>query len=65
VLASTLAGQRPGRDRQPAGHGYTHLELGKYLLWYLLPQTVDCILLAVLAVFLQVRSARTSSSAGA
>ena len=34
-------------------HGYTHFEIGKYLLWYVLPQSVDWVLLAVLAVFLQ------------
>jgi aminopeptidase N len=33
--------------------GYTHLQLGKYIGWYLLPEGVDFILLAVLAVFLQ------------
>ena len=36
--------------------GYTHLELGNYLVWWVLPQTVDCLLVAVLAVFLQVIS---------
>jgi aminopeptidase N len=33
--------------------GYTHFELGKYIGWYLLPDGVDFILLAVLAVFFQ------------
>jgi ABC-2 type transport system permease protein len=33
--------------------GYTHLELGKYLLWYVLPATWDMLLLAALAVFVQ------------
>ena len=36
--------------------GYTDLELGKYLLWYVLPTGVDVILLAVLAVFVQALS---------
>jgi ABC-2 type transport system permease protein len=36
--------------------GYTHFELGKYLVWWVLPQAVDCILLAALAVFIQVLS---------
>ena len=36
--------------------GYTHLELGNYLVWWVLPQTTDCVLLAALAVFLQVLS---------
>jgi aminopeptidase N len=31
--------------------GYTNFEIGKYLLWYALPMSVDCILLAVLATF--------------
>jgi aminopeptidase N len=33
--------------------GYTHFELGKYIGWYLLPEGLDFIILAVLAVFLQ------------
>jgi aminopeptidase N len=33
--------------------GYPDYELGKYLLWYVLPQSADCILIAVLAMFLQ------------
>ena len=36
--------------------GYTHFELMNYLVWWILPQTVDCLLLAVLAVFIQVLS---------
>ncbi len=36
--------------------GYTHLELGKYLLWYVLPATWDMLLLAALAVFVQALS---------
>lgn len=36
--------------------GHADLQLGRYLLWYVLPNTVDYILLAVLAVFLQVVS---------
>jgi ABC-2 type transport system permease protein len=36
--------------------GYTHFEIGKYLLWYVLPQTMDLLLLAVLAVFVQALS---------
>ena len=31
--------------------GYTDLELGKYLLWYVIPATWDLMLLAALAVF--------------
>jgi ABC-2 type transport system permease protein len=33
--------------------GYTELELGKYLLWYVLPMTWDMLLLAALAIFVQ------------
>jgi len=33
--------------------GYTHFEFGKYVGWYLLPEGLDFILLAVLAVFFQ------------
>ena len=34
--------------------GAAPIELGKYLLWYLLPNTLDAALVAALAVFLQV-----------
>lgn len=33
--------------------GYTHLELAKYVLWYVLPAAWDMLLLAALAVFIQ------------
>lgn len=36
--------------------GYTDLELGKYLLWFVLPGTWDLLLIAVLAVFVQALS---------
>lgn len=36
--------------------GYTELEIGKYLLWYVLPLGYDVVLLAVLAVFIQALS---------
>jgi len=36
--------------------GYTHLEPGKYLLWYVLPTAWDMLLLAALAVFVQALS---------
>ena len=36
--------------------GHTDLELGKYLLWYVLPATWDMLLLAALAVFVQALS---------
>ncbi|HEX7842691.1 MAG TPA: M1 family aminopeptidase, partial [Kofleriaceae bacterium] len=34
--------------------GYTHLELGAYLLWFALPMVVSAVQLAVLSVFVQV-----------
>ncbi|MEP7007989.1 MAG: M1 family aminopeptidase [Sphingomonas bacterium] len=37
-------------------HGYTEFELGKYLLWYVLPDTIEFTLIAVLAVFIQALS---------
>ncbi|MBM4239283.1 MAG: aminopeptidase [Gammaproteobacteria bacterium] len=33
--------------------GYGHLEVSKYLLWYVVPSTVDVILFTILAVFVQ------------
>jgi ABC-type transport system involved in multi-copper enzyme maturation permease subunit len=36
--------------------GFTRVELGKYLLWYVLPATWDVLLLAALAVFVQALS---------
>jgi aminopeptidase N len=48
VLVSVVAGLIV-----QSAHGYFDFELGKYLLWYVLPSAVDCTLLAVLAVFLQ------------
>jgi hypothetical protein len=36
--------------------GFTEVELGKYLLWYVLPATWDVLLLAALAVFVQTLS---------
>jgi ABC-2 type transport system permease protein len=33
--------------------GYANIEIGKYLAWYVAPWTVDVILLAILAVFIQ------------
>ncbi len=36
--------------------GFPHFEVGKYVGWYLLPETVNAALIAVLAVFLQTLS---------
>jgi aminopeptidase N len=54
VLLSTLVVSVLAAILSQLAHGYTHLELDKYLLWYVAPQAVDMILLAVLAVFMQV-----------
>jgi ABC-2 type transport system permease protein len=35
-------------------HGYTHLQLGRYLLWYVLPGLISAVQLAALTVFVQV-----------
>ncbi len=53
VLISTLLVSVLAAIISQLAHGYTNLELSKYLLWYVLPQSVSWILLAVLAVFLQ------------
>lgn len=36
--------------------GYTGVEFGKYFAWYILPMSVDMVILAVLAVFVQALS---------
>ncbi|ATQ40949.1 ABC transporter permease/M1 family aminopeptidase [Caulobacter mirabilis] len=56
VLISTLVVSALGAIGLQLGKGFTDVQLGHYLVWYLLPQAVDFILLAVLAVFLQVLS---------
>ncbi len=56
VLISTLVVSALGAIGLQLGKGFTDIQLGHYLFWYLLPQSVDFILLAVLAVFLQVLS---------
>ena len=53
VLVSTLLVSVLAAMLSQVLHGYFNVELGKYLVWYVLPQTVDFILVAVLAVFLQ------------
>jgi ABC-2 type transport system permease protein len=56
VLFSTLVVSVIGGMLMQLIHGYTNLEPGKYLFWYVLPETVDFTLLAVLAVFVQALS---------
>lgn len=53
VLLSTLLVSMIGAVGIQLFHGYTQLELGHYLLWYLLPNAVDYVLIAILAVFVQ------------
>lgn len=53
VLVSTLLVSVLAAILSQVFHGYFKFELDKYLLWYVLPQSVDFILVAVLAVFLQ------------
>jgi ABC-2 type transport system permease protein len=36
--------------------GFTDVEIGKYLLWYVLPNAIDMTLIAVLAIFIQALS---------
>ncbi|SEM72667.1 Peptidase family M1 [Sphingomonas gellani] len=56
VLFSTLLVSVVGAMAMQLVHGYSQFEIGKYLLWYVLPGTVDYTLLAVLAVFIQALS---------
>ncbi|HEY8618401.1 ABC transporter permease/M1 family aminopeptidase [Phenylobacterium sp.] len=53
VLISTLLISAVGGVLVQLGKGYTDVDLGKYLAWYILPYAVDWTLLAVLAIFLQ------------
>ena len=56
VLFSTLVVSMLGGMAMQLVHGYADFEIGKYLLWYVLPNTVFFTLLAVLAVFFQALS---------
>ena len=53
VLLSTLLATVVAAVAFQLSLGYTELDLGKYLLWYVLPRTWDMLLLAALAVFVQ------------
>lgn len=53
VLISTLLVSMVGAVAIQLFRGYTQLELDHYLLWYLLPNAVDYVLIAILAVFVQ------------
>lgn len=52
LLATALTGVLTALGVQLL-RGYTQFELGHYLLWFVLPETVQALLLAVLAVFVQ------------
>jgi hypothetical protein len=53
VLVSTLAGSTIAAMVVQLLKGYTQLEFGHYLLWYVLPWSINVTLMAVLAVFVQ------------
>lgn len=53
VLISTLLVSVAGAMVVQLIHGYSHFEIGKYLVWYVLPNAVDDLLIAILAVFIQ------------
>ena len=53
VLFAMLAISVLGAMAVQTLRGFPHYELGKYIAWYLLPETVNAALIAVLAVFLQ------------
>ncbi|NQX94194.1 MAG: aminopeptidase, partial [Erythrobacter sp.] len=56
VLVSTLLISVVAAILIQAISGYFNFEIDKYLMWYVLPLTVDLVLIAVLAVFLQALS---------
>lgn len=55
LLSTALVGILAGVATQ-AIKGYFDFELGKYLMWYALPQAISFTLLAVLAIFVQALS---------
>ena len=55
LLSTALIGVLAGIVVQTI-KGYTDFELGKYLVWYVIPQAVSFSLLAVLAIFVQALS---------
>jgi aminopeptidase N len=56
VLISTFAVSIPVAMIIQAIKGYFHFELGEYVLWWLIPQSIDVILIAILAIFIQALS---------
>lgn len=53
VLISTIAISCVAGVLVQTFKGYTNYEIGKYLVWYIIPQGINWTLIAVLAVFLQ------------
>ncbi|MBW8812994.1 MAG: aminopeptidase [Caulobacterales bacterium] len=53
VLVSMLTVSALAGMAVQLGQGFTAIQPGKYLLWFLVPNAVDCALIAVLAVFFQ------------
>ncbi len=56
VLLTTLLVSVIAAMAVQASRGYFNFELDKYLMWYILPTTLDVLLLAILAVFVQALS---------
>ena len=56
VLLSTLLISVVAAMMVQAARGYFNFELDKYFAWYILPGTVDLLLIAILAVFVQALS---------
>jgi aminopeptidase N len=56
VLVSTLLVGLVAAIAIQTFHAYTNFEIDKYLLWYVLPNTADYVLIGILAVFVQVIS---------
>ena len=58
VLISTLLVGMVVAITMQAVKGYFNFEIGKYLLWWVLPQSIDFVLLAALAIFIQTLSSQ-------
>ncbi|WP_297802696.1 M1 family aminopeptidase [uncultured Brevundimonas sp.] len=56
VLVSTLIASVLAGIFSQAVSGWFNFELGKYLLWYVLPSSVSMIMIAILAIFVQALS---------
>ncbi len=56
VLVATLAAGMVAAILIQLYRGVTDISMGEYLRWYLLPESVDMVILAVLAVFVQALS---------